>query len=173
MPLTSNSPWTWLITSLEFENISTTFPPIFWTIVIHTSRSSYSALLFVVEKLNLKDFSIVIFSGDIRTSPTPDPLWFTALSTYTLQDKGSCKETKPNDFHPMSCFSIFSSKGDSANSATKSMRTWPLIKVRGIYLISKAPRIVPHLEILPMKSAFWGSDRSESWVKTITVWDWK
>ena len=79
--LASNSPWTWRTTSLELENTPTAFPPIFWTMIIPTSRASYSVLLFVAEKPNLKDFSIVIFSGDTKTSPTPDPLWFATLST--------------------------------------------------------------------------------------------
>ena len=74
--LASNSPWTWPTTSLELENIPIAFPPIFWTMVILTNRALYSTSLFVVEKPNLKDFSIVILSGDIRTSPTLDPLWF-------------------------------------------------------------------------------------------------
>ena len=77
--------------------------------VIPTNRTSYSTLLFVAEKANLKNFSIVILSEDIRTSSTPDPLWFAALSMYTLQDKGSYKETMTTDFLSMSCFSIFSS----------------------------------------------------------------
>ena len=79
--LASNSPWTWPTTNLESENTSTAFPPNFWTIIIPVSRALYSVSLFVVEKPNLKDFSIVILSGDIRTSPTPDPLWLVAPST--------------------------------------------------------------------------------------------
>ena len=55
--LTSNSPPTWPTTNLEFENISTTFLPILWTIVIPTNRDSYSAPLLVAEKPNLNDFS--------------------------------------------------------------------------------------------------------------------
>ena len=69
----SNSPFTCPTTSLESENISIVFPPIFWTIVIPINKASYSASLFVAEKPNLKDFSMVIFSGDTRTSPTLDP----------------------------------------------------------------------------------------------------
>ena len=144
--LASNSPWTWPTTSLESENISIAFPPIFWTMVIPTSRAS----LFVAEKPNLKDFSIVILSRDIRTSPTPDPLWFAAPSTYTFQVKGSCKEIAPTNFLSMFCFSTLSCNGVLANLATRSTRTWPLTEVWGIYLISKAPRIVPHLAILPV-----------------------
>ena len=56
------------------ENISTIFPSIFWTIVIPTNRASYSVSLFVTKKPNLKDFLIMIFLGDITTSPTPDPV---------------------------------------------------------------------------------------------------
>ena len=82
--LASNSPWTWPTTNIEFENISIAFPPILWTMVIPTKRASYLASLFVVEKPNLKNFSIVILSRDIKTSPTPDLLWFATPSTYTL-----------------------------------------------------------------------------------------
>ena len=54
--LASNFPWTWPTTSLESENTSTAFTPIFWTMIIPTSRASYSASLFVAKKPNLKDF---------------------------------------------------------------------------------------------------------------------
>ena len=111
-----------------------------------TSRTS----LFVAEKPNLRDFLIVIISRDIRTSPTPNLLWFTTPSTYTFQDKGSCKEIALTNFSSMFCFSTLSSTGISANLATRSARTWPLIEVQGMYLISKAPRIVPHFAILPV-----------------------
>ena len=82
--LVSNSPWTWPTTNLESENIFTAFSPIFWTMDIPANKASYSASLFMAKKPNLKDFSIVILSRDIRTSPTPDPLWFTTPSTYTF-----------------------------------------------------------------------------------------
>ena len=71
--LASSSPWTWPTTSLESEKNSTAFPPNFWTIVIPTSKVSYSALLFVAEKLNLKDFSIVIPSGMLGLAPHQIP----------------------------------------------------------------------------------------------------
>ena len=93
-----------------------------------TNRVSYSASLFVAEKTNRKDFSIVIFFGDIRTSLTPDPLWFIAPSTYTFQDKGSYKEIALTDYPSMFYFFTFSSIGVLANSATRSARTWPLIE---------------------------------------------
>ena len=59
--IASKSPFTWPMTNLESENISTTFPPILWTMDIPSNKVSYSALLFVVEKYNLNDFSMVIF----------------------------------------------------------------------------------------------------------------
>ena len=43
------------------------------TVIILSSRASYSASLFVAGKPNLKDFSMVIFSKDTRSIPTPDP----------------------------------------------------------------------------------------------------
>ena len=136
--------------SLESENISTAFPPILWTIAIPISKASYSASLFVVENPNLKDFSMVIFSGDTKTSPTPAPRWFAALSTYTFYDEVSYVEIRPTDLSSMPCYFTSASSGSSANSTTGSARTWPFTEVRGIYLMSKAPRIVPHLAILPV-----------------------
>ena len=80
----SNSPFTWPTTSLESENISTAFPPIFWTIAIPINKASYSASLFIAENPNLNYFSLVIFVRDTRTSPTPNPRWFATPSTYTF-----------------------------------------------------------------------------------------
>ena len=45
----SNSPFTWPTISLESENISTVFTPIFWTIAVLINKTSYSASLFVAE----------------------------------------------------------------------------------------------------------------------------
>ena len=143
----------------------------FWTMAIPTNRASYSASLFVAEKLNLKDFLMVIFLGDTKTSLTLEPLWFAAPSTYTIYGKGSCKEIMPTDFQSVPYFSTSSSNGNSVNSTTKSTRTWPLIEVQGMYLISKSLRIVPHLEILPVWLALQIRYLSGSWVKTTTVCD--
>ena len=148
--LTSNSPFTWPTTNLKSENISIVFPPILYTMTIPISRVSYSASLFVAKNLNLNDFSMVIFSGETRTSPTPNRLWFAALSTYTFHTKGSCRVIVPTDFPSMCCVSTSFSYRDSANLATKSTRTWPLTEVQGMYLMLKASRIVPYLAILPV-----------------------
>ena len=148
--LTSNSPYTWPTTSLESENIFTVFLPSFWTMDIPSSKASYLASLFVAENPSLSDFSMVILLGETRTSPTLKPLWFVAPSTYTFQHTGPYKEILPTDFSSMSCVSATSSNEGSANSATKSARTWPLMEVRGMYLMSKASRIVPHFAILPV-----------------------
>ena len=64
------------------------------------NKASYSASLFAVEKPNLKDFSMVIFLGDTRTSPTLDPRWLATPSTYTSQGVGHWIEITPTDFHP-------------------------------------------------------------------------
>ena len=72
--LASDSPFTWPTTSLESENISTIFPPIFCTKAIPCNKASYSASLFVAGNPSLRDSSMVAFLGDIRTSPTLDPL---------------------------------------------------------------------------------------------------
>ena len=73
--LAPNSPLTYLTTSLESEKTSTTFPPSLLTMAIPTNKASYSPSLFMAENPNLKDFSTVIFSGDIKTIPTLDPFW--------------------------------------------------------------------------------------------------
>ena len=150
LSLTSNSPFTWPTTSLESKNIFTAFPPIFWTMDIPSNKTSYSASLFVAEKPSLSDFSIVICSGETKTSPTTEPLWFAAPSTYTFQNEGSCREIVPTDFPSMFYVAATSSNRGSANSATRSTNTWPLTEVRCMYLISKAPKTVPHLAILPI-----------------------
>ena len=82
--LASNSPFTWPTTNLESENIFTAFPPILWTMDIPSSKASYSTSLFVAEKPSLSDFSMVICYEKTRTSPTLEPLWFAAPSTYTF-----------------------------------------------------------------------------------------
>ena len=115
---------------------------------IPSNKASYLALLFVVEKPNLNDYSMVSSSGKTKTSPTLDPLWLAALSTYTFQYNGSYEVIKPTEFPSMCCAFISLLYGASANLATKSARTWPLIEVRGMYLMSKAPRIVPYLATL-------------------------
>ena len=89
-------------------------------------------------------------SGIIKTSPTPNPLWFAAPSTYTFQHEGFGAEAMPTGFPFMPCSSTGVSTGGSANSAIGSARTWPFMEVHGIYLMSKAPRIVFHRAILPM-----------------------
>ena len=148
LSLAFNSPFTWPMTNLESENILADFPPIFWTIDIPSNNASHSASLFVAEKPSLNDFSIMSFSIEIKTSPTLDPFWFAAPSTYTFHYNGSCTVTKPTDFSSMWCAFDSFSAGPSVNSTIKSTRTWPLIKVRGMYLMSKPPKIVPHFAIL-------------------------
>ena len=102
---------------------------------IPSSRASYSASLFVAEKSSLNDFLIIILSREIRTSPTPEPLWFAAPSTYTFQHVGSYREITPTDFSPMPYAFASSSNKGSANSATKFARTCPLMEIRDMYLM--------------------------------------
>ena len=83
-------------------------------------------------------------------SPTPDPFWFATPSTYTFQREDSCTEIVPTNFSSMFCPSATISIEGSTNSAVKSARTWPLTEVRGMYLISKVPKTVFHLAILPV-----------------------
>ena len=98
----SNSPFTWLKMSLESEKTFTNFPPILWTMAIPINKTSYSASLFVAEKSNLKDFSMMTFSGDISTSLIPEPFWFDASSTYTSRPEGHTGRSCQPIFHP--CF---------------------------------------------------------------------
>ena len=149
----SNSVFTWPMTSLESKKSFTNFPSIFWTMAIPINKASYSASLFVAEKSNLRDFSIMAFSGDISTSQILEPFWFDALSTYTSQGERQYWEIVPTNFPSMFSAGFNSSIGDSVNLATKSARTCPFTEVRGMYLMSKAPRMVPHLAILPVLSA--------------------
>ena len=148
--LASSLPFTWPTINLESKNIFTAFPPILWTMDIPSSRALYSASLFVTKKPSFSDFSMVIYSGETRTSPTPEPIWFAAPSTYTFKNKGSCREIVPTDFPSIFCVATTPSNGGSANSATGSVRIWPLTEVRNMYLMSKAPRTVPYLAILPV-----------------------
>ena len=148
--LTSNSPPTWPTTSLESENTFMVFPPIFWTMDIPSNKASYSASLFVAENPNLSDFSMVSFSGETKTNPTPEPLWFATPSTYTFQTGGSYREIVSINFPSMFFVVDISSNACLANSAIRSTSTWPLTKVRGMYFMSKAPRTVPHFAILSM-----------------------
>ena len=113
--LASSSPFTWPTTSLESKNIFTAFPPILWTMDIPSSKASYSASLFVAEKPSLCEFSMVIYSGETRTSPTPKPLWFVDLSTDTFHNKASCREIVPIDFSSMFCVAVISSNRGSMN----------------------------------------------------------
>ena len=117
----------------------------------HSYRQSF-ILCFVVRSRETQPqrFLNGIFSGDTRTSPTPDPRWLVALSTYTSQSVEHWTEIMPTDFSFMPCFSIFISSVHSTNSATRSTRTCHFIEVRDMYFISKAPRIGPHLAILPV-----------------------
>ena len=88
--LASIFPFTWPTTSLESENIFTTFPPIFCTMAIPCNKASYLASLFVVENPSLKDFSMVALSREIRTSPTPDPLVCRAVNIHLPAWKLRC-----------------------------------------------------------------------------------
>ena len=74
----------------------------------------------MVEKSSLSDFLIVILSREIRTSPTPEPLWYAAPSTYTFQHMGFYREIVPTNFSPMPCSPASSSSEGSVNSATRS-----------------------------------------------------
>ena len=99
---------------------------------------------------HLRDFSTITFSEDVRTNPTPEPFGFDAPSTCTSHVGGQYWEIVSTNFSSLSLSASNSSTSGLVNSATKSARTCPFKEVRGMYLISKALRIVPHLAILPV-----------------------
>ena len=71
--LASKLPSIRLTTSLESENISTSFAPRFLMALSPAIRTSYSTLLFEAWKLSQSDLSNLIPSGDTNTIPTPNP----------------------------------------------------------------------------------------------------
>ena len=91
--------------------------------VIPYNKVSYSASLFMAKNPKLRDFSMVALLRDIRTSFTPDPLWFSAPSTYTFQHGGFGVEITPTNFPFAPRCSVNISIGGSANSATRSAWT--------------------------------------------------
>ena len=148
--LASNSPFTCPTISLKSEKSFMDFPPILWTIAIPSNRASYSAPLFIAGKSNLKDFSTITFSEDVSTNPTPEPFWFDAPSTCTSYVGGQYWEIVSTNFSSLFLSASNSFTSGLVNSATKSARTCPFTEVRGMYLISKARKIVPHLAIIPV-----------------------
>ena len=142
--LASSFLFTWPTTNIKSENIFIAFHPILRTIAIPSNKASYSTSLFVAENPSLRDFSMIIPSEDTITSSTLDPLWFVVPSTYTFQGRGSGKEIIPTDLPSILGLSPLSSNKGSANSTTRSVRTYTFIEVRGMYLISKALKIIAH-----------------------------
>ena len=84
-----------------------------------------------------------------RTSPTMEPLWFATPSTYIFRNKGFYREIVQTDSSSMLFVAAISFNGGSVNLATRFARIWPLTKVRGMCLMSKAPRtmILPYLTV--------------------------
>ena len=87
------------------------------------NKVSYSASKFVAENPSLNDFSVVIFSEDIRTSLTSDPFWFATPSTYTFHRESLCAEIVPTDFPSVFSSSATASIRGLVNSAIKLVRT--------------------------------------------------
>ena len=83
----------------------------------------------MVDKPSLSDFSLAILLGEIKTNPTPEPLWFATTSTYTFQHMGPYREIASTDFSSIPCAPTSSSSEGSTNLATRSTRTWPLMEV--------------------------------------------
>lgn len=101
------------------------FPLSFLTESRSVMKASYSTSLFVAEKSNLKDFSMVMCSGEIMTTLIPEPLWLAAPSTYNSHcGRGDATTAiTPLDSLSWSSLSPFSTL--SMNSATRSAETCP------------------------------------------------
>ena len=133
--------------SLESQNTSTTLPQCFYMVFKPTQRASYSALLFMAGKLNLKDFSMVMHLGETRIILIPEPFRLAAPSTYNSQSCGRdveinkiCLSSIPPSI--MTSFSIL-----SVNLATSSAKTCPFTTIRGNYLmlilLTWSPTLLP------------------------------
>ena len=98
--LTSNSPWTWPTTSIESENISTAFPPIFWNMVIPTNGVSYSASLLWPKSL-ISRISQLWSSWEI-SGPAPLQILYNSLYYQHILFRTKVLVRKPTQsiFHP-------------------------------------------------------------------------
>ena len=66
------------------------------------NEAEYEALLMgMAMVLKMGGKAVKIFSGDTRTSPTLDPRWLAAPSTYTSQGMGQWTKITPIDFSSM------------------------------------------------------------------------
>lgn len=157
----SKSPWNWHTTNWESEHISTSVAPILTTAQNLANKASHSTSLFESQKPNLRECSILMPSGDSNTILTPESRAFDAPSTYIFHDQGEIWCTS------------YAAPLSRVNSVTKSVRTYPLIALLGLYLISKDPKVVPYLAILPVKSNLHNSAYNGCLVKTYTMWAWK
>lgn len=157
----SKLPSTWLTTSLESENISTSSAPNFWAALSPVISASYLASLLEAWKPNLSDYANLNPSGVIVMTPAPDPLTFDAPSTKTCH---GCTKT----WHTLK---VTPSVG--MNFATNFANTWPLIEFLDLYQISNVPSLVPHFFILPINSDLYKSSCRGYSVSTQTMWAWK
>ena len=148
--LASNSPFIWLTTNLEFENTSTIFPPIFWTIAIPINKASYSASLFVAKKPNLKDFLMMILSEDTTTNPLQIPFDLMHHQHIPSKIEVFVRRSSQLIFYPCSTSRHFLLSEARQTRPPNPQEPRPFIEVRGIYLILKDPRIVAHFAILPV-----------------------
>ena len=152
---------TCLVMSLESQNTSTTLPQCFYTVFKPTRRASYSALLFMAGKLNLKDFSMagklnlkdfsmVMHLGETRIILILEPFRLAAPSTYNSQSCG--RDIEINKIYlssiPPSTMTSFSIP--SVNSATSSAKTCPFTTIRGKYLMLNSFIMDPHFATLPV-----------------------
>ena len=78
----SKLPSIWLTTNFESKKTSTSSAPSCWIALRLEMRASYSTSLLEAWKPNLSDFSNRTPSGDIITTPIPNPLILDTLSTY-------------------------------------------------------------------------------------------
>ena len=111
-----------------------------------TINAPYSASLLDVEKPKWTACSSTRPSGDTSTILASEPLQLEAPSTnnshFSLPELNWVSGRIHGTGSPRRCW----------NSTMKSARTYPLMAVRGLYLMSNDPNCTPYLVILSEKS---------------------
>ena len=103
------------------------------------------------KKREERDIKPVVYAlyRDVIARPTSDHILIcSAINMRCSGQRIPCSETVPTNFPSTCCASVISPSKGLAVSTARSMRTWPLTEARDIYLILKAPNIVPYEAIL-------------------------
>ena len=142
MPFASYKSSICLTTNWESLHTSNCLTSMEWARLSPTMTTSYSASLLEAENQNLSAYSTSIPSGGgggggVRINPESLPLALTAPSTNNLQIGMSDSS------------SVVSVGFVEVNSMIKSTKTYPLIVVLGLYLISNSLSSMAHFTNLP------------------------